>query len=83
LCVFSWAKNLVLDRAAPTTWGILAPAFCVSVEGLIPKANRVNAGRVVFVCYVGGAGVSVKNDFIPFIDSGSSAGTNTGEFCFH
>jgi hypothetical protein len=73
LCVFSWAKNLVSDRAAPTTWGVFAPAFCVPVKSFIPKANRVNAGRVVFVCDVGGSGAGVENDFIPFIYSGSSA----------
>ena len=83
LCGFSWRFNLVSNRAAPTAWGVFAPAFCVSVKSFIPKANRVNAGRVVFVCDVGGAGVGVENDFIPFIDSGSSAGTNTGEFCSH
>jgi hypothetical protein len=83
LCCFSWVKNLVLNRAAPTTWGVFTPAFCVPVKSFIPKADRVNAGRVVFVCYVGGAGVGVENDFIPCIDSGSSAGTNTRKFCSH
>jgi hypothetical protein len=80
LCVFSWAKNLVSDRAAPTTWGVFASSGLVSVV-LSATAKienmthviRTNAGRVVFVCDVGGAGGGVKNDFIPFIDSGSSA----------
>lgn len=69
--------------ATPTTWGVFTPALCVSIEGLISKANRVNAGRVVFVCDVGGSGVGVENDFVSGIDSGAGAGTNTGEFCFH
>jgi hypothetical protein len=80
LCVFSWAKNLVLDRAAPTTWGVFTASGLVSVVlSAIAKIKnmayviRTNAGRVVFVCDVGGSGGGVENDFVPFIDSGSSA----------
>jgi len=73
LCVFSWAKNLVLNRAAPTTWGVFAPAFRVPVKSFIPKPKGIDSGRVVFVCDIGGSGACVENDFIPFIDSGSSA----------
>jgi hypothetical protein len=79
LCVFSWAKNLVLNRAAPTTWGVFAPAFFVAVELTSRKVEniahviRLNVGRVVFVCDVGGSGGGVENDLIPFIYSGSSA----------
>jgi len=73
-CVFfHGSKPGGLDRAAPATWGVFTPAFCVSVEGFFSKAYRVHSGRVVFVCYVGGAGVGVENDFISGIYSGSSA----------
>ena len=80
MCRFSWVKNLVLDRAAPTAWGVFTASGLVSIvfSATTKMENvahiiRSNAGRVVFVCDVGGSGSGVKNDFIPFIYSGSSA----------
>jgi len=87
LCGFSWwfcpVFNLVSDRAAPTAWGIFTPAFCVPVKRFIPEADRVNAGRVVFVGYVGGSGVGVVDNLVSDIDSGAGAGTPAGVLGFH
>ena len=82
--------NLVLNRAAPTAWGVFTASGLVSVVlsatakiDNVAHVIRSNAGRVVFVCDVGGSGAGVENDLVPFIDSGSSAGTNTRKFCSH
>jgi hypothetical protein len=83
---FIWFFSVLtwwLDRAAPTTWGVFAPAFCVAIEGFISESDRVNSGRIVLVCDVGGSGVSVENDFISDIYSGTGAGANARKFCSH